>query len=288
MTTIEWLNATIGWFDGAKMLLLCAVVTALCYFVLRQKDVLSLHARQNIVATIVLVGINITLGALFIHDIYRFAQACYESLGIPTLAPDFWKPLPLWGQILLALVAKDFADYLVHRAMHTTWLWPTHAAHHSDTHVNAFTTYRVHFLETVLMTVNYIITLTWLQLPEAIPFVMVLAALHNMYVHLDLNIDHGPFKFLLASPVFHRWHHADVPEAYGKNLANLIPAFDLIFGTYYENGRCHEQMGALSSGIEDKDPVKIFTYPFRKWAQLCRKKWAKRRQALPKPVVPAE
>ena len=288
MSIVDWLNNTLGWFVGFRMLLLPVALTALCYVVLRQKDVLSLHARQNIAATMVLVGMNIVLSALFIDDIYHFTQFCYDALGIPTLAPDTWKGLPLWAQIILALVARDFADYLLHRAMHTTWLWPTHAAHHSDTKVSAFTTYRVHFLETVLMTMNYILLLTWLQLPDAIPFVAVLTTLHNMYVHLDLDIDHGPFKFLLASPVYHRWHHADVPEAYGKNLANLIPAFDLIFGTYYENGRCREQMGALSSVIEDKDPIKIFTYPFRKWAQLWRKARARRSWASPKPTIPAE
>ncbi len=64
----------------------------------------------------------------------------------------------------------------------------------------------------------------------------VVASLHNAYVHFEVDIDHGPMNWLIASPRFHRWHHADFPPAYGKNLANAIPAWDMLFGTYFKAG----------------------------------------------------
>jgi sterol desaturase/sphingolipid hydroxylase (fatty acid hydroxylase superfamily) len=177
---------------------------------------------------------------------------------------------------ILAIAAKDFVDYWNHRAMHMKWLWPTHAAHHTDTHVNAFTAYRIHFLETLFMNLTYIVLLTWLQMPGAIPVVALLSLLHNQYVHLDLPFNHGPFKYLIASPVFHRWHHADVDEAYGKNLANMIPAYDVIFGTYYNPGPCTAPLGALKMGLADKNPFQIFIYPAIRWGELVRESLARR------------
>ena len=170
--------------------------------------------------------------------------------------------------MLVAIAGKDFCDYMIHRAMHTKWGWPAHAAHHTDTHVNGLTTFRVHAIEALLMSVNYLVVLTWLQLPEAIPLVAFLLLLHNMYVHLDLDWDHGRFRYLIASPVFHRWHHADVPEAYGKNLGNLMPIYDVIFGTYREPRRTDAPMGALKSGLSDTNPILIWIYPFQAWGGM--------------------
>ena len=228
---------------------------------------------QNTAATIMLVGCNLAVLTLFGEDINAAMQSAYAALNIPTLPSDTWSGAPLALVCILGLVAKDFADYWTHRVMHTTWLWPTHAAHHSDTHVNAFTLFRVHFLESFVMGAGYILILTWMQMPKAIPIVYFLAHLHGLYVHTNLPFRHGPFKLLIASPTFHRWHHADVEAAHGKNIANLIPAWDKLFGTYYTDEICDAPMGALKSGIEDKNPFAIVVYPAREWHRLIRSKF---------------
>mgnify|MGYP000188654932 FL=1 len=142
------------------------------------------------------------------------------------------------------------------------------------------------------MSFSYILLLTWMQIPQAIPFVVIFYSLHNKYVHMDLDFEHGPLKYLIASPVYHRWHHADVPEAYGKNLANVMPIYDVIFGTFYSPGKCNEPMGALKSGIADKNPILIFIYPFQEWARLIRASWAnraeKKKHAAPDNAVRAD
>ncbi len=247
-----------------------AVLILFTYFVFDRKDELSDHAIKNTAATILITGMNLCAILAFSEEINAVAQAAYASLGIPHLSPEIWDNTPLWLVCLIGFVAKDFADYWSHRLMHTTWGWPAHAAHHSDTHVNAFTTYRVHYFESVLMAFCYIVILTWLQMPGALPIVIMLAYLHSFYVHTNIPWGHGPFKYLLASPAFHRWHHADVEEAHGKNLANAIPAWDLFFGTYYYPGICTAPMGAKKSGIEDKNPILIFIYPFQQWGRLIR------------------
>jgi sterol desaturase/sphingolipid hydroxylase (fatty acid hydroxylase superfamily) len=91
---------------------------------------------------------------------------------------------------------------------------------------------------------------------------------------------------LIASPVYHRWHHADVPKAYGKNLANVMPIYDVMFGTYYNPGKCDARMGALKTGVEDKSAIAIITYPFREWAKMI--KATRKATASSKTVMPAE
>lgn len=38
---------------------------------------------------------------------------------------------------------------------------------------------------------------------------------------------------MIASPAFHRWHHAADEAGRDKNFAGLFPVWDLLFGTYY-------------------------------------------------------
>ena len=43
----------------------------------------------------------------------------------------------------------------------------------------------------------------------------------------------GPLRFVIATPVFHRWHHSDDPALRDKNFAPTFPVLDLIFGTFH-------------------------------------------------------
>lgn len=273
---IAALNDLAGVYFGNPLIRLGLVPAILCligYFVFKNRNELTRHAFQNTAATIVVAGLNVFLLWFFVDQVDAFFLAIYQFIAIPMLPRDFWEGTPIWLLCIMGIVSKDFVDYWNHRLMHTKWGWPTHAAHHSDTHVNAFTTFRVHVLESILMSLSYLILLTWLRMPAVIPFVAMFTHVHNLYVHMDLKFQHGPFKFLLASPAFHRWHHADVPEAHGKNLANTIPAWDAIFGTYYFPGVCTAEMGATKSGVEDKNPFLIYIYPFQQWGRMLRRRY---------------
>ena len=268
MTLLDYTNAVASQLSGPGMLAIAALVTLGMYVVLRRTEELSLHGIRNMAASVLVYGLNILAFILFMGDLDRLSREGYAALHIPTLPADFWQgPWVIFGAIL-AIALTDLCDYLSHRLMHTRWGWPSHAAHHSDTHVNAFTTFRIHAFEAFIMSMSYMIVLTWMQLPELLPVVFFARIVHNLYVHLDLDWDHGPLKYMIASPRFHRWHHADAPEAIGKNLANVMPIYDLIFGTYYMPGPCREPMGCLSIGLSDKNPISIWFYPFQSWGKM--------------------
>ncbi len=217
---------------------------------------------KGIGVTIFFVLVNSFGFALFVYMATEYAQAGYNSLGLPHVSPTFWTDVPLWVTLPLIVLIYDFANYWNHRLMHMDWLWPVHAIHHSETEMNGMTTYRVHFLESLVMNLSYVLLLSWLGLPkEALGIGVLFLSLHNVYTHMDLDWDHGPFRYLLASPRFHRWHHADVPEAHGKNLANIFPFYDVLFGTYYVPGTCDVKLGA--TGVPENDGAKLVLYPFK-------------------------
>lgn len=218
-------------------------------------------------ATTIIYFINLVVFAPIFMGTVKYLQGLYYTLDLPQLDPAMWQDLPIYLLIPLTLIIYDFADYWNHRLMHKTWLWPVHAIHHSETDMTGLTTYRVHFLEPVIMGISYVLLLSWLGLPESVlGYGAIVLALHNVYVHMDIDWGHGPFRLVLASPRYHRWHHADVPEAHGKNLANFFPVFDVLFGTYYVPGTCAVRLGAR--GVPENDVAKLLLYPFKEWLQM--------------------
>ena len=204
-------------------------------------------------------------------------RCAYGWLSIPSLDKSIWDGVSPWLSIPLVLLAIDFADYWVHRLMHVSkWAWPIHAVHHSDPHPTALTVGRVHLLEAVLMQMTYLLLLAWLSLPyEVLGGVAGLRVLHNMYIHIDVDWDHGPLKYLIASPRYHRWHHADEPKAYGKNLANLFPFYDVLFGTYYMPGTCRIAPGA--QGVPTR-ALEMVAWPLLVWARLLQPRRARQNE----------
>jgi sterol desaturase/sphingolipid hydroxylase (fatty acid hydroxylase superfamily) len=69
--------------------------------------------------------------------------------------------------------------------------------------------------------------------PNVLVFLGPFTTAHSAFVHANLNWTLGPFRYVLASPVFHRWHHTAASRGGEKNFASTFPALDLLFGTYY-------------------------------------------------------
>lgn len=207
---------------------------------------------------------------LFAPAVYLAAgavESLYDRLDVPHIPTSVWQNLPTWVLVPIAIFAYDFANYWSHRLMHMRWLWPVHAIHHSDPDVTGLTAYRIHFLEVLIMLVSYTLLLSWLGFPQdVLGYSAAVLSLHVIYVHLDLDWDHGWLRHVVASPRFHRWHHADVPAAYGKNLANHFPVFDLVFGTYYVPGCCKATMGARD--VPQNDLVRLLLFPFAQWSTM--------------------
>lgn len=246
---------------------LCAFVVMVDFLRRGFRVVWPRRIVEGTLATIAIVAANVALGPLVVMLAKGF-EAVYAALHVPRIDPAVWADVPAWLLVPLAMFVYDVANYLNHRAMHTRWLWPVHAVHHSDPDVTGLSTLRVHGLEALVMAVSYTFLLSWLGFP---PNVMggaaILLTLLNSYQHVNVDWGHGPLRHVIASPRFHRWHHADVSEAHGKNLANVFPFIDVAFGTYYVPGRCDAKLGA--EGVPENDVVRLLLFPFVAWGQMA-------------------
>ena len=197
----------------------------------------------------------------------------WPHLGLTPLTPfEAW---PLWASVLAAMVLFDFANYWSHRLLHRPWMWAFHSLHHSDEHMNFSTQSRIHVVEFIQMGMIWSILLSWLSLPVAAGFIAgTIRSMHSMYIHSNLPFDHGRFRKVVASPNYHRWHHADSAEVWGNNLADMFPLWDILFGTHHDPGRCDLPLGVSDAPDNVIDgqfyPVKRLYRQFREW-QSARK-----------------
>ena len=83
---------------------------------------------------------------------------------------------------------------------------------------------------------------------------------HSAFVHANLNWTLGPFKYVIASPVFHRWHHTGLEVGGNTNFATTFPIWDILFGTFYmPKDRLPENYGAGDPTMPDGFVAQLLT-----------------------------
>ncbi len=141
--------------------------------------------------------------------------------------------LPLWLQAVLFLVLSDFMLYWLHRLFHGGGFWKYHAVHHSSEELDWISAARFHPVNLMLGTIGVdVVLLTAGISPNVMIWVGPFTTFHSAFVHANLNWTFGPFKYLLATPVFHRWHHTSLEEGGNTNFAGTFPLWDVLFGTF--------------------------------------------------------
>lgn len=142
--------------------------------------------------------------------------------------------LPFWGQILVYVVASDFMLYWAHRLFHGAQLWRFHAIHHSAEEVDWTVAYRFHPVN--LWLGPFLVTAIMLFLgisPAVLLFLVPFDTTTAAFVHANLNWTLGPLKYVVATPVFHRWHHTRPEEGGNSNFGSLFSVWDVLFGTFH-------------------------------------------------------
>lgn len=181
-------------------------------------------------------------------------------------ARDTWvRSWPLWLQVPAILVLADLLAYWTHRAFHHRRLWAFHAIHHSSRELDWLSSVRLHPLNDAAARVAQVVPLYFLGFDGTVlaafgPFLTLYAIL----LHANVRWTFGPLRYVVASPVFHRWHHTSEDEGLDTNFAGLFPFIDLAFGTFHmPPGRLPSRFGL----IRDDVPTGLlaqFLYPFRR------------------------
>ncbi len=194
------------------------LVTDLCYWFFIPVITRFLRIGLLIAAAAIVFKITTASGLI----------AFYENGHGPLAA------LPLLAQGVIFLIGEDIILYWTHRWFHGARMWKYHAVHHSSEELEWISAARFHPVNLFLGSVAADVIMLFAGISPNVFIVLgPLTTAHSAFVHANLDWTLGPFKYVIASPVFHRWHHT-APERGGeKNFAATFPVLDLMFGTFY-------------------------------------------------------
>jgi len=162
---------------------------------------------------------------------------------------------------------SDFVGYWRHRFMHSEIFWPVHAAHHSDTQLSWMSLVRFHPINRVITTSLDFILFALLGFPiEIIIANNLFRHYYGYFVHANVPIHFGFMAKIFVDPIFHRWHHATDPAAYGSNFATVFALYDYMFGTWYYPHKDCGQLGIIDHEYPDHWLGQTL-YPFKVWGK---------------------
>jgi sterol desaturase/sphingolipid hydroxylase (fatty acid hydroxylase superfamily) len=164
--------------------------------------------------------------------------------GLTFADPGVWYRFPALAVVVVAVILGDFVGYWRHRFEHSRFIWPAHAVHHSDTALTWLTVFRFHpinRLTTVMIDGVFLLTLG--LPPYAVAANVLVRHYYGAFIHADLPWTFGLFKYVVVSPVLHRWHHVKDFRGSSANYASVFSFFDLVFGTFYLPGACNVALG---------------------------------------------
>jgi sterol desaturase/sphingolipid hydroxylase (fatty acid hydroxylase superfamily) len=152
-----------------------------------------------------------------------------HALGIST---PWVMHLPFVLQVFLVLFLIEFGQYWMHKAMHYTFLWWSHAVHHHITQMNAMKGAVGNPTELFLITLSVV---ALFDVPVSAVFcALSIGNLVGACIHSNVRYDSPRwYNFFFTTIEAHSLHHsASSYEATRCNYAGTFIFIDRLFGTY--------------------------------------------------------
>lgn len=151
---------------------------------------------------------------------------------------QFVKNWSVPAQVLFFLITHDFYIYWFHRLQHANkFFWRTHEAHHSGKEVDFLEGSRSHVVEIIInQTIEFLPIIVLGADPAVLPIKALLDAVFGMFIHANINVKMGKWKYIFNSPELHLWHHANYQEVFHANFSTKFAFWDYLFGTAYFPG----------------------------------------------------
>ena len=162
------------------------------------------NATVTKIVSPIIIGVLVIVGARFVGQ-----HLTGDDLRALTRRDTPVSNLPLPLQFALLLVIADFIGYWSHRLFHfDPRLWRIHAIHHSSRQVDWLAAVRVHPFNDVVTNVVQALPLLLIGFDfQAFGGYVALLTIFAIFLHSNVPWSYGRFRYVIASPVFHRWHH---------------------------------------------------------------------------------
>lgn len=259
---MEFLSIIVDFFNLRTLLILALIFVPL-------ERLLSLHAEQKTLRAhlsvdvfyLFVVGQVSRLGLLAVLAVLMAGIAMVVPPGVGVAIASQHLAL----QVIEAVVIADVGLYLAHRAFHAVpLLWRFHAVHHSSEELDWLSAYRVHPIDQVATKAVSLLPVFALGYStEAIAILFALQQVHALLVHANTRLQFGPLKWLIVTPQFHHWHHANERSAYDKNFAAQLPILDWLGGTMHLPDKAFPQFYGVDAAPPQGDPLAQLIDPFR-------------------------
>jgi sterol desaturase/sphingolipid hydroxylase (fatty acid hydroxylase superfamily) len=148
---------------------------------------------------------------------------------------QFVKHWSVAWQVIFFTITHDFYIYWFHRLQHANkFLWRTHEAHHSGKEVDFLQGSRSHILEIIInQTIEFLPIIVLGAAPEVLPIKLMIDGMFGMFIHANIDIKLGKWKYIFNSPELHLWHHANYQEVFHANFSTKFSIWDYLFKTVY-------------------------------------------------------
>lgn len=173
----------------------------------------------------------------------------------------FWQEMHFIPAFIIANLIGELIPYLYHRVSHVAnenspfsmFLWRTHAIHHIPPRLSWLKTNWMHPINLFVNTFGKLFPLQLLGFSKEIVFAVGVTNIVVAYVsHANITARTGFLDYVIATPRVHHFHHSVRMEE-AKNYANILPFWDIVFGTYFNNGQAVNKVGVVE-GTESKYP----------------------------------
>lgn len=186
------------------------------------------------------------LGFLILNSI----ENKYGNIGFSNISS-----YNIFIQLIILSIFIEFFIYWLHRALHKIpLLWSLHKIHHSSDTLNAFSSFRSHFLEVIIFGVFSVFLLSFFKTSNNVKVIYIaFDSFYGMFVHSTIKSNLGNLKYIFVSPNMHKLHHSKNKSDYNSNFGDRLMIFDWIFKTAKEF-KTNEELENVKYGVEENFP----------------------------------
>ena len=98
---------------------------------------------------------------------------------------------------------------------------------------------------------------------EVIDAYIVIVGFQAVFNHANVSVRLGPLRYVIVTPNFHHWHHAQDDEAIDRNYAAHFAFLDHLFGTAVQSDRAWPERYGVVGDYVPNGYLKQLLFPFR-------------------------